>query len=114
MTGYPQGVLGGAGICTFGTTTVTNSTISGNRTTFCCGGGVYNSGALTVTNSSISGRLGIPRRRHIQHPRRLTVTNSTVSGNTRGRGIDNYGGTVTVLNSTISGNTDGGISVTGC
>jgi hypothetical protein len=82
--GAVAGDLGG-GIGNSGTTTIVNSTLSGNSAPSGFGGGIYNAanGTLTVTNSTFSG-------------------NSTTSG--FGGGIYNNGTTVNVTNSTFSGN----------
>jgi acyl-[acyl carrier protein]--UDP-N-acetylglucosamine O-acyltransferase len=58
-----EGFGSSGGILNFGTATVTNSTISGNRSQggddifLRVGGGIRNSGTLTVTNSTISGNI---------------------------------------------------------
>ena len=101
---------GGGIYNSYGTLTVTNSTISGN-TASGDGGGIYKySGTLTVTNSTITGNTA-ENGGGIYNDGTLTVTNSTISGNTasyNGGGIDNFSGTLTVTNSTISGNTSSG------
>jgi hypothetical protein len=107
-----------------GTLTITNSSISGNRSFF-SGGGISNTGTLTVANSTISGNTtgaggSASAGGGISNSGTLTVANSTISGNTaaehRGGGILNTG-TLTITNGTISGNTadsdGGGISNTG-
>ena len=103
----------GGGIFNSGTLTLTNSTVSGNKSS-AFGGGVFNqnSGTLTLTNSTVSGNTassggGIFN----QSGGTLTLTNSTVSGNGSGGvggGIVN-GGTLTLTNNTVSGNTAGGV-----
>ena len=83
-----------------GTLMISNSTISGNT----AGGGIFNSGMLMISNSTISGNTGSGIT---NFEATLTLSNSTVSGNTNfcgGGGIDNNG-TLTIINSTISGNT---------
>jgi CSLREA domain-containing protein len=76
----------GGGILSFGTLTLTNSTISGNAALN--GGGLWNDfGTMTLTNSTISGN---------------TVSSDIFAGS--GGGIFNHGGTVNITNSTLSGN----------
>jgi hypothetical protein len=100
----------GGGIRNMGTTTLTNSTVSGNSASN-AGGGIYNSGGtLTLTNSTVSGNnagVGGGRGGGIADDGgTMTLTNSTVSGNSsgfRGGGIDSFG-TWTLTNSTVTGN----------
>ena len=104
----------GGGIFNMGTTTLTNSTVSGNVATI-LGGGIDNIGMMTVTNSTFSGNSayiggGICN----PNPGTMTVTSSTISGNSanqQGGGIYNSydmtnppPGTMTVTNTTFSGN----------
>jgi hypothetical protein len=88
--GYATGSDGGGGIQNKGTTTITNSAVSGNTAQGSAGGGIYNSGTMSLTNSTVSG--------------------NEATNNYYGGGICNYAGTLTLLNSTVSGNTarDGG------
>ena len=100
----------GCGIYSFGAAMVANSIVSYNT-----GGGISNesNSVLTVTNSTISGNSttysggGI-----LNHGLSLTVTNSTIFGNTatNGGGIYSVGAPMTVTNSTITGNSASGIS----
>jgi hypothetical protein len=99
----------GGGIGNGGTLTLTNSTVSGNRSSSSKspeGGGIINDGTLTLTNSTVSGNsAGIGGG--ILNFGTLTLTNSTVSGN--GDSDETYGGifnegTLTLTNSTVSGN----------
>jgi hypothetical protein len=102
-----------------GTLTITNSTISGNTSTYggpnYGGGGVKNTGTLTITNSTITGNFAEDGAGGgVANTGTLTVTNSTISGNATfgygGSGVFNGssphlpGGTLTLTNSTISGN----------
>ncbi len=113
---HPERKYGG-GIYSFGTLTVTNSTISGNSAVH-FGGGIYSSGTLTVTNSTTSGNSARYGGGICNYEGTLTVTNSTISGNSvttgnwgNGGGVYTYLGAMTVTNSTISGNSarnDGG------
>jgi CSLREA domain-containing protein/uncharacterized repeat protein (TIGR02543 family) len=98
----------GGGITNNGTTTITNSTISGN--TGGCGGAICTLvGTLTLSGSTISGNNAQFNGGAIVNGSTLTVINSTISNNTAhydyGGGIFNNNGVLTVLNSTLSGNT---------
>jgi hypothetical protein len=99
------------GIANYGTTTLTDSTVSGNTTSKICGGGIYNGGTMALTDSTVSGNTA-PSGGGIYNVRTMTLTDSTVSGNTAidGGGIYNEG-TMTLTDSTVSGNTaiDGGV-----
>jgi hypothetical protein len=108
------------GIFNNGTLTVSNSTFSGNSTSFGPGGGISNAGMLTVSNSTFSGNFtNIGDGGAIfNQGGSLTVNNSTFSGNSAflgdGGGIFNQGGsTLTVSNSTFSGNYAPGVGVCG-
>ncbi len=90
------------------TTTVTNSTITGNRAGY-EGGGISSSGNVTVSSSTITGNSAGSHGGGIySNTGALMVSNSTVSDNSAGGaggGIDNdYSGTPTVIDSTVSGN----------
>jgi len=92
----------GGGIYSNGTTTVTNSTISGSSGTE--GGGIYvSTGTVNVTDSTISGNTATSGGGIYVSTGTVPVTDSTISGNS-GNGIFNNNGTVTVTDSTISGN----------
>jgi len=107
----------GGGILGFGTTTITNSTISGNRADGGLGGGIFGSGTTTITGSLIEGNEadfggGI----FVDEP--TTITNSTISGNRAdgGGGGIYVVGTTTITGSLIEGNEadfGGGIFVVG-
>ena len=95
-----------------GTLMLTNSTVSDNRGQY-WGGGIYNGGTVTLTDSTVSGNsttwIHAGGGGGIDNGGTLTLTNSTVSGNSAaygspGGGITNYDGTVTLVNSTVSGN----------
>ena len=109
----------GGGIYNAGTTTVTDSTISGNSATN-YGGGIYNDGTTTVTDSTVSGNTATDGSGIFNAVGTITVTDSTISGNAAtgnsatdgGGGIANAG-TATVSDSTISGNSATGNSTTG-
>jgi hypothetical protein len=98
----------------FGTLTVIDSIITGNRITsgngsYGYGAGIYNcpSSTLTLINTTISNNSALIGGA-ICNGGTLTIMDSTISGNTArqqmGGGIANYG-TLTVTNSTFSGNT---------
>ncbi len=106
-----------------GTLMVTNSIISGNKTTATVtsyGGVIENLGTLTVINSTISNNsaysLSFAQGGGIQNEGTLTVTSSTFSHNSAsskqcgvGGGIANYNtGTLMVTSSTFSDNTASG------
>ena len=99
----------GGGIISFGTLTLTNSTVSGNSTRF--GGGIdSDNGITTLTNSTVSGNTATNFGGGIYKggAAAMTLVNSTVSGNTAfsGGGIYNTGNNhMTLTNSTVSGNT---------
>ncbi|MEM6429747.1 MAG: MBG domain-containing protein, partial [Deinococcota bacterium] len=96
----------GGGIFSEGTTTVINSTISGNSAGI-QGGGILSVRNFNVTNSSITGNSAGTIGGGIRGVRNVTVTNSTISGNT----VDNGDGggiystrAVTLTNSLVLGN----------
>jgi len=100
----------------FGTLTVIDSIITGNRVrggngAFGYGAGIYNcpSSTLTIINTTIS-RNSAEVGGAICNGGALTIINSTLSGNIarqhRGGAIGNYG-TLTITNSTFSGNSSG-------
>jgi predicted outer membrane repeat protein len=99
---------GGGGILTFGTLTLTNSTVSGNRSGREAGSGIFAFGTLTLTNSTVSGNTGGIFGGAIYSSGTLMLTNSTVSGNNDiGIALGNV--TATLTNSTVSGNGGAGI-----
>ena len=93
-----------------GTTTITDSTISGNVVD-AQGAGIFNIGSpLTIVRSTISGNTATESGGGIRvDSGTVTVENSTISGNTAnsGGGIRNLNGTVTVSSSTIANNNGG-------
>src|SRR5580704_19781783 len=106
----------------FGTLTVIDSIITGNRIRggngiFGYGGGIYNcpSSTLTLINTTVSdnsAEIGGA----ICNGGMLTIINSTFSGNVArhrgGGGIANYG-TLIITNSTFSGNSSGSSGLAG-
>ena len=122
-----NGFAFGGGIENYGTTTVINCTLSGNRgrspfseCSFCGAGGILygtgqNPGTTTVTNSTFTGNsgaagggIGSEGLAQLQGASLLTVTNSTFTGNIGaiggGIGISSSKATTTVTNSTFTGN----------
>ncbi len=108
--------FGGGGIDNTGTLRVVNSTFANNRTTAGSdGGGIANSASaiLTVTNSTFSGNsTSFEGGAIFNDGGTVTATNSTLANNsagTFGGGIMNKGtgATVTLTNTTVSGNTAG-------
>jgi len=107
----------GGGIFAYGstTTTIKNSTISGN-TAGGVGGGVYSGGTVNVENSTIGGTaVGAGNTAATDgggiQAQTVSLLNSTVSGNkaTAGKGGGVYTAVNTLLaNSKITGNTSGG------
>jgi hypothetical protein len=108
----------GGGVYNAGTLTITNSTLSGNRTGpggLCPayvdgGGGIFNSGTLTISNSDLTGNRGNCYGAAIFNSGFATVIDTTLSGNgsttaipIQGGGIANTG-TLWVIHSTVSGN----------
>ena len=115
--GYTNGF--GGGIKSYGTLTVTNSTLSGNSGFY--GGGISTSGGstLTVTHSTLSGNSGTYGGGIYNGGDALTITDSALSNNSAastGGGIYSTG-TLTIINSTLLSNVSatigGGIFSTG-
>ncbi|MGH7885371.1 MAG: IPTL-CTERM sorting domain-containing protein, partial [Thermodesulfobacteriota bacterium] len=83
----------GGGIFNFGgTTTITNSTISGNTATG-NGGGIFNYGIATITNSTISGNAATGNGGGIYNDGNfaLTITNTIVANSANGGDCQNDG-----------------------
>jgi hypothetical protein len=106
----------------FGTLTVIDSIITGNRITngngsFGYGAGIYNcpSSTLTLINTTISDNSALIGGA-ICNGGMLTIINSTFSRNVarqhRGGAIANYG-TLTITNSTFNGNSSGSSGIAG-
>ena len=102
----------GGGILNAGTLTLTNCSVSGNKTPTSEGGGISNTGtSLTITNCQIDGNTasfsggGI-----ISRAGTVTITGSTVSNNTVTGATGGAGGGIeadcnlNITNSTFSGN----------
>jgi hypothetical protein len=112
----------GGGILNYGTLTVSNCSVSGNRVSTGAfgvlqGGGIYNAGTLTVTNCSVSGNkltlLDLVDGGGIFNRGTMTLSGCSVTNNSTvafglGGGIFNAG-TMTILSSTVTGNSGGGI-----
>lgn len=98
----------GGGVYNEGTTTIVDSTISGNSAEEGYGGGVYNRGTATITDSTISDNSAFSGAGVEHRGTSTTITDSTISGNSAdygGGGIfASDTGAVTVTGSTISGN----------
>jgi hypothetical protein len=114
--------VGGAMYNLYGTMTLTNVTVSGNRATIYYGGGIHNEqGSLTLQNSTISGNSGgSDGGGGISNYGTLTLQNSTIRDNNAGGdggGILNVRSTLIVKQSTLSGNSTstygGGIASSG-
>ncbi|MGH7766492.1 MAG: hypothetical protein ACREQP_03485 [Candidatus Binatia bacterium] len=114
--GRKSSIDGGGVYSYFGTVTITNSTISGNRGRY--GGGVRNyGGVLTITDSTITGNRSGDGGGVNSYNGTLTITDSTISNNTATSNIGGYGNgggvfskaplpnfPTTITNSTITGN----------
>src|SRR5207245_6478552 len=88
--GFERDGYGGGGILnSYGTLTVSNSTLSGNSA-YNGAGGIRNGGTLTVSNSTLSRNSAGNSSGGIYNFGTLTVSNSTLTGNT----ADNGGGTL--------------------
>ena len=116
QNGNVNNLGGGLYAATNGTVTLTNNTISVNRTGS-TGGGVYisNSGTATLINNTISGNSALDGGGvYISNSGTATLINNTISGSrasNNGGGICiSNSGTATLINNTISGNRarDGG------
>ena len=99
---------GGGIYNSYGTLTITNSTVSEN-TASRSGGGVFNaSGTLTIANSTISGNSASKNGGGINNDTGpLTITNCVFYGNSAseyGGGLHNHYDAVTITNSTIASN----------
>src|SRR5262249_4310013 len=101
----------GGGLLNYGTTTLTNCTVSGNSASFGGGvgtGSVYNpGGTTTLTNCTVSGNSAsrIGGGVSMDHGT-LTLTNCTVNGNSAGSGggLFQFRATATLTNCTVSSN----------
>lgn len=124
---------GGGGILNTGTLTITNSTITQNKTTGCgfsrgcyarvsSGGGIYNTGILTVINSLIDSNVsdfdGLGAGIYNGNTAVTVITNSTVSNNHADdawpesipiAGIANWG-LLTLANTTVADNEPRGVA----
>lgn len=87
------------------TSTVSNSSITGNSAIF--GGGIFSLNSLSLENCTINGNQA-ERSGGIQHAGDLHILNSTISGNTADYGGGMYfvfhGATVVIAHSTIAAN----------
>ena len=123
LGGFPYAIAsrGGGIFNEFGPTFITNSTVSGNRTTGYAahGGGIFtHSGEVTITNSTLSGNTATGGGGGVwSHNAEVLIESSTVTGNTAsgvgggiGHSVDNYSINehLTIRNSIIAGNSDNG------
>jgi len=96
----------GGGLANFGTTTLTNCTVSGNSAGFRAGG-LYNGGTLKMTNCTVSGNSatggGVDNETYFNQGATAMLTNCTVSGNSGG-GLVTHGAPVTLTNTIVAGN----------
>ncbi|HEV3309083.1 MAG TPA: choice-of-anchor Q domain-containing protein, partial [Chloroflexota bacterium] len=103
----------GGGLASYGTTTLTDCTVSGNSAH--TGGGLWNSGTTTLTDCTVSGnsvRSGRGGGGLYNHGGTLTLTNCTVSGNVgHGNiaGVSTHNGILTLTNCTVSHNSGYGV-----
>ena len=90
ITAGNAGGYGGGGLENYGTTTLTDCTISGNSALK--GGGLANYGTATLTDCTISGNN--------------VAGGLAIGGNPGGDGggLQTFGGTITLTNCTVSGN----------
>ncbi len=135
ITGGNVGYGDGGGLANYGTTTLTDCTLSGNSANH--GGGVYNeagtvnlmdctlsgnsagfgaavcsygSSTNTLTDCTISGNSAGGKGAVFIYGGSTVLTGCTVSGNTAydGAGLATYGSKVTLANCTVSGNSASG------
>jgi predicted outer membrane repeat protein len=108
-----------SGISNSGTVIVTNSTFSGNRTSFGSAlGGAISGGTVVVEKSAFSGNtadftLGSGSSGGAIYADTVTVTNSAFSSNLAGNGGAINANTVTVTNTTFTGNSGRGGTIYG-
>jgi hypothetical protein len=104
---YPYG---GGGLCSDGTATLTDVTVSGNSVT-ADGGGVLTNGTIAMTGCSVSGNSA-QYGAGVLNSGSGTLTSVTISGNNAavdGGGAANfYGGSLALTSCTVSGNSAGG------
>ncbi len=96
----------GGGLANYGTTTLTNCTVSGNSAGD--GGGLFNNGTTTLTNCTVSGNSAAAAGGGLANYGMATLTDVTVSGNSAGAGGGGItsSGTATLNNTIVAGNTD--------
>jgi len=94
---------------------VTGGTVSGNAARF--GGGIWNGKTTTVTNTTVSGNSAADFGGGINNgrtPTTFTMTNCTVSGNTAGVSGDAFfAATATLTNTIVDGECDGPVTSNG-
>ncbi len=109
----------GGGICSIGTVTVENSTLTENessRSTAGAGGGIYGEGIVTIKNSTISGNFGLYGGGVFAYGGYLSINSSTINNNSgyySGGGI--WSSATVILNNSIVANsgTGGDIFISG-
>jgi hypothetical protein len=93
------------------TTTISNSTISGNMAVHKSGGfggGIYNGGPLTVTNSTLSGNLADGGGGGIYNLGTVEIENTILKAGSPGANILNSSGTVVSQGYNLSSDNGGG------
>jgi hypothetical protein len=107
ITGGRQGGYGsGGGLLNYGTTTLTNCTISGNQAYR--GAGLFNSGSLTLNNCTVCGNYG-PENYGFGLTDQLYAYGKTVLTNTIVSGSDSIQGAVSGSNNLIGAGGSGGL-----
>jgi hypothetical protein len=99
----------GGGILSYGTTTVSDSTITSNSAGY-YGGGIFSYGTLSISGSTISNNSAARGGGIRAEQGTLSISGSTISNNSAGEGggISNGYGTTTISDSTITSNSAGG------
>ncbi len=108
------------GIDNYGTTTISDSTMTGNQTFGQNGGAIYNDGELTITSTTLTGNVvggGSSGGAIESDGGSVTITGSAISDNDDdvggGAGIENDAGTMNIVDTTVSGNNNEGGSAGG-
>ena len=108
-TADPFGIFA---VSSSGTLNLNDTAVSGGRSYNSFGGGIYNRGTTTLTDSTVSGNYAQLGAGIASLYATVTLTNSTVSGNSGVTGSSTGGGIIsrgssallTLTNSTVSGN----------
>ncbi len=111
ITGGEQQTEDGGGIRNAGSLTVSDCTITANRTISVSGGGIANLGTLTLIASAVTKNEaligfggGIANSGTVTLDSACSVTGNTATGASGGGGIHTNGGTVTLNGATVTGN----------